>query len=235
MEFRAKIHEHGELTLTMSTPDGDLMVVNSARVSFAAKHDTMTLGDEKLIVYLVKNKHDSPLRHVLMTFRIKAPEFVMRQWYKHIIGACFTPTGYTEPDHAWNEMSGRYVEYKEEFYIPDKVRVQSKDNKQATLDESIPEENTAIGILRDSTKSAWMDYQRLLELGVGREQARMVLPLSFYTEVIWTASLQAVLNFISLRDHPHAQKEIRDYAIAMKEMVEKVAPVTMKAWNKHRV
>ena len=77
-------------------------------------------------------------------------------------------------------------------------------------------------------------YKELLKMGVGKEQARGVLPVSFYTEVIWTCSLQGVLNFISLRDHEHAQWEIREYAKAVRELVSHVAPHTMAAWDKYR-
>lgn len=231
----SQVLDHGSIDIVASTDNIDLNVVNSARVSFNVCHETMEIGDEKLINYLVKNKHDSPLRHSHITFRIKAPEFVMRQWYKHVVGANFTPTGFAEPDHAWNEVSGRYVEYKNEFYTPNKVRMQSKNNKQCSADVSIKDEETAISIFEEINNEAWEKYNLLLSKGVSREQARMVLPLSFYTEVIWTASLQAVLNFISLRDHPHSQHEIREYAIVMKELMKKIAPITLKAWDEHRV
>ena len=230
-----KVLDHGSIDIVTSSDNIDLNVVNSARVSFNVCHETLKDGDDKLINYLVRNKHDSPLRHSHITFRIKAPEFVMRQWYKHVVGATFTPTGFTENDHAWNEVSGRYVEYKDEFYTPDKARMQSKNNKQCSTDVSIEDEESAINIFKEVNKKAWENYNLLLSKGVSREQARMVLPLSFYTEVIWTASLQAVLNFISLRDHPHSQHEIREYATIMKEMVREIAPITMEAWNKHRV
>lgn len=207
----------------------DLTVVNSARVSFGNKKTQLDQGDIKLINYLVKNKHDSPLRHVQFQFRIKAPEFVMRQWYKHVVGIGYTDM--REVDHAWNEISGRYVEYDPEFYRPQKFRKQSTDNKQATTDEPVSGAgvayNTAIEV-------AYKMYQQLIELGVGKEQARGVLPVSFYTEVYWTVSLQAILNFISLRDHPHAQWEIREYAIAIRELVGEICPHTMKAWDEHR-
>lgn len=208
------------------------MVVNAARVSFGKQHETLDNSDKKLIEYLVKNKHDSPMRHVQLSFRIKAPEFVMRQWYKHIVGCTFTD--FREVDHAWNEISGRYVEYKDEFYFPDVFRKQSKDNKQATINENIECVSEATEIYNHVVKTSFESYNKLLELGVGREIARTILPLNFYTEVIWTASLQAVLNFISLRNHSHAQYEIQMYAKAIKELVHNVAPITMEAWEKHR-
>jgi len=212
----------------------DLTVVNSARVSFGTYSTEWSKKDELLLNYLVKNKHDSPFRHVQLQFRIKAPEFVMRQWYKHIVGIGYTPM--REVDHAWNEISGRYIEYQPDFYVPEQFRKQSKDNKQATTDELLHGDNYYA--VKDTYETqitlAYNAYEELLRRGVGKEQARGVLPVCLYTEVIWTTSLQAVLNFISLRDHPHAQWEIREYAKAIKELVGTVTPHTMSAWIKHR-
>lgn len=232
IEETIEVLNHGYVTLVMGPRDGDLLAVNAARVSFGRKHSTLEKGDRSLIDYLVKHKHDSPFRHVQMTFRIKAPEFVLRQWYKHVVGIAYTPE--REPDHAWNEISGRYVEYPDEFYIPETFRRQSKDNKQATTDESIESSQEALELYKQTTQTSYQAYKSLIDLGVGREIARTVLPLSFYTEVLWTASLQAVLNFITLRDHDGAQHEIRLYAQALRELVKNVSPITMEAWEKHR-
>ncbi|MEO8447996.1 MAG: FAD-dependent thymidylate synthase, partial [bacterium] len=73
-------------------------------------------------------------------------------------------------------------------------------------------------------------YQKLLDLGVAKEQARMLLPLNQYTEVYWTASFQAIMNFIDLRDEATAQWEIREYAIAMKELMYDIYPETTSVW-----
>ena len=210
----------------------DLTMVNSARVSFGNKKDALDKSDRGLINYLVKNKHDSPMRHVQLQFRLKAPEFVMRQWYKHVIGMGYSV--HREPDHAWNEISGRYVEYDAEFYHPKAFRKQSTDNKQATVDECVDDPMGARMAYNTAIHTAYGLYKELLKMGVGKEQARGVLPVSFYTEVIWTCSLQGVLNFISLRDHEHAQWEIREYAKAVRALVAHVAPVTMEAWDQHR-
>ena len=104
----------------------DLSVVNSARVSFGKRKETWDKSDERLVTFLAKHKHFSPFRHLQVQFHIKAPEFVMRQWYKHVVGIETTSSSVTK-DHAWNEISGRYVPV-EEFYIPEIWRKQSKDN-----------------------------------------------------------------------------------------------------------
>lgn len=229
---RVHVLNHGFLELVYAPTNGDLTVVNSARVSMGKQKDSLGADDVKLINYLVRERHDSPLRHVQITFRIRAPEFVMRQWYKHIVGTAYTPA--REPDTAWNEISGRYVEYTDEFYTPDTFRQQSNSNKQGTTDEPVIDGDLARSVYETQTKSAYASYKELLSLGVGREIARTVLPLSFYTEVLWTASLQAVLNFISLRDHKNAQREIRVYAVAMKDLLANIVPHTMAAWEAFR-
>jgi len=234
MNYEEKIDvlDKGFVTLVESTPNADLLSVNAARVSFGKKKTKITKGDEKLIQYLIKHHHDSPFRHSHITFRIKAPEFIMRQWYKHVVGISYSDgKGMREIDHGWNEISGRYVEYEDEFYYPEKFRKQSEDNKQATINESIDKEDEAREVFKKSVKSSYESYKNLLEMGVGKEIARSVLPLNFYTEVVWTASLQALLNFITLRSHEGSQYEISLYAEAIKELVRKVAPVTLKAWE----
>ncbi len=208
----------------------DLTVINSARVSFGVKKDSWDKKDEGLLNYLVKNRHDSPFRHTQLQFRVKAPEFIMRQWYKHVVGIAW---GERTVDHAWNEISGRYGRYID-FYIPETFRQQSKDNKQASTDEPVVENDHIKSLYGMLLQLAETTYAEMLDKGVAREQARMALPVSFYTEVIWTTSLQAVLNFISLRDHTHAQWEIQEYAKAVRELVRNVAPKTMEAWDKYR-
>jgi len=205
----------------------DLTVVNSARVSFGKRKTKFEDKDKILVQYLAENKHWSPFRHIIVQFHVKAPEFVMRQWYKHVVGI-ETSSGYPTKDHAWNEISGRYVPVQD-FYFPEKWRKQSEDNKQASEGE-IPEQETARNILNETMEYLNLQYNKLLELGVAKEQARIILPLNQFTEVYWTASFQAIMNFISLRDDTHAQWEIREYAIAMKEFMIELFPETTKIW-----
>lgn len=205
----------------------DLTVVNSARVSFGKRKTKFEDKDKILVQYLAENKHWSPFRHIIVQFHVKAPEFVMRQWYKHVVGI-ETSSGYPTKDHAWNEISGRYVPVQD-FYFPEKWRKQSEDNKQASEGE-IPEQETAQNILNETMEYLNLQYNKLLELGVAKEQARIILPLNQFTEVYWTASFQAIMNFISLRDDTHAQWEIREYAIAMKEFMIELFPETTKIW-----
>lgn len=205
----------------------DLTVVNSARVSFGKRKEVFDDSDRKLVKYLAKNKHWSPFRHMMVQFHIKAPEFVMRQWYKHVVGI-ETSSSSAAKDHAWNEISGRYVPVSD-FYSPEIWRRQSENNKQAS-EGSIADQNAANEIYKSTMDFVLNSYQQLLDLGVAKEQARMILPLNQYTEVYWTASFQAIMNFIDLRDESTAQWEIREYAIVLKELMLNIYPETTKIW-----
>jgi thymidylate synthase (FAD) len=205
----------------------DLTVVNSARVSFGKRKTKWDKTDERLVRYLAKYKHYSPFRHLQVQFHIKAPEFVMRQWYKHVVGIETTSNSSTK-DHAWNEISGRYVPV-EDYYIPSVFRKQSEDNKQASEGE-IESQELADMIWTSTLKSTTDAYEGLLKLGVAKEQARAMLPLSQYTEVYWTASFQAIMNFIELRNEKTSQWEIQEYAKALLECMYDTFPKITEIW-----
>jgi thymidylate synthase (FAD) len=211
----------------IDTLGNDLTVVNSARVSFGKRKTKFENGDRILIKFLAENKHFSPFRHIIVQFHLKAPEFVMRQWYKHVVGIETTSSSSVK-DHAWNEISGRYVPVTD-FYKPDNWRKQSIDNKQASKG-SIEEQEKANEIFNSAMNMLLESYNKLLELGIAKEEARILLPLNQYSEIYWTASFQAIMNFIELRDDEHAQWEIRQYAVAMKEIMSELFPETTKIW-----
>ena len=206
----------------------DLTPVNAARVSFGGRSDEFTEKDRKLSKFLIKHKHFSPFRHQHVMMIIKAPEFVMRQWYKHVVGI-ETTSSHPTKDHAWNEISGRYVEY-EDFYIPDDYRAQSDDNKQAS-DGVVDDQEGASALWKKSQSTAIKCYREMLDMGMAKEQARSILPLTVYTQVWWTASFQSIMNFIELRDEPTAQVEIQEYARALKKIMLDVFPETTKLWE----
>ena len=228
MTTKFDILDKGSVEL-LGTFGDELTIVNAARVSFGAAQTEMTDRDVKLIKYLYKHKHFSPFRHVMFRFRIKASEFVMRQMYKHVIGIETTSNDSTK-DHAWNEISGRYKPVNE-FYEPTIWRKQSKSSKQASdgvLDDTDNEE--VCKMFSECMENIEQTYDKMLEKGVAKEQARIILPLNQYTEVIWTCSAQALLNFIELRDEPTAQVEIREYAIKMRELIKDRFPVLYNIW-----
>ena len=208
----------------------ELTIVNCARVSFGVHKDTLDERDEKLLRYLVREKHYSPFRHVFFRFHIRAPEVVMRQWYKHVVGAEWTSTHPCQL-HGWNEISGRYVVQNEAFH-PRLWRRQSTNNKQGS-DGFLPCEDQEVchKTYRLALQTLQDAYDQLVDLGVAKEQARMLLPLSTMTEVIWTCSLQAALHFVALRTDPHAQEEIREYAQLIETILREKFPHTWAAFQ----
>lgn len=227
--MKNKVLDKGFIEVIDSLGD-DLTVVNSARVSFGKRKEVYDKTDERLVRYLAKYKHFSPFRHLQVQFHVKAPEFVMRQWYKHVVGI-ETTSNSSAKDHAWNEISGRYVEY-DEFYEPTIYRKQSDDNKQASegvLDDL--QQKRMNDAYNDLMRKVRMTYDKMVKAGMAKEQARIILPLNQYTEVYWTASFQAVMNFIELRNEKTSQIEIQEYAKVMLEQMKEVFPKTTKIWS----
>ena len=214
----------------VDTLGDDLTPVNAARVSFGGRSKKFEEKDRRLSKFLIKHKHFSPFRHQHAMMIIKAPEFVMRQWYKHVVGIETTSTHPTK-DHAWNEISGRYIPVKE-YYIPEVWRKQSEDNKQASEGELSSLDQKRMKHLYDRyLKDVERVYDTMVNSGMAKEQARIVLPLSQYTLVWWTASFQSIMNFIELRDEKTAQWEIQQYAKCLKEMMYDIYPETVKIWS----
>ncbi|MEM9271434.1 MAG: FAD-dependent thymidylate synthase [Cyanobacteria bacterium P01_F01_bin.143] len=207
----------------------DLSIVNDARASFDKTSEKLNDKDIKLINYLIKHEHTSPFRGVVFKFKIKAPLYICRQWWKHVIAS-----NHNDEQLGWNEKSFRYVAIDDsnEFYIPPTFRKQAKSNKQATSGELEESKNLeAIAIYEQQCQASFQAYSQLLDLGVGREQARGVLIPSVYTSWVWTVSLQALLHFISLRRGAGAQSEIGAYAQAITELIEPIVPVAIAAWS----
>ena len=227
--LKSKVLDKGFIEVVDSLGN-DLTVVNSARVSFGKRKKYWDRSDERLVRYLAKHKHYSPFRHLQVQFHIKAPEFVMRQWYKHVVGIETTSNSSTK-DHAWNEISGRYVPV-EDFYTPNVWRKQSEDNKQASegvLDDL--QQKRMEDCYNEYMRQVEMTYDRMIEAGVAKEQARIILPLNQYTEVYWTASFQAIMNFIELRNEKTSQWEIQQYAKVMLELMKETFPKITEIWS----
>jgi len=209
--------DHGYVRLVDSM-GGDLAISRAARVSYDAPPRE---EDEKLIRYLMENRHTTPFEAVVLTFEVKAPIFVFRQWHRH-------------RTWSYNEVSARYTELPEEFYVPrpESVGVQSANNKQGRdLDAVVDPESVerARRIMRNQNEDAFAAYRDLLREGVSRELARSVLPLATYSRMFATVNLHNLFHFIRLRSHGHAQYEIRVYSDAMAELAKMVAPLAVKA------
>jgi len=199
---------------------GDMAVVQAARVSFG-KEATDPERDHKLLDFLLANRHETPFEHSVFKFHIKCPIFVARQWFRHRIA-------------SYNEISGRYATLREEFCLPERLRTQKARNYRYDL---VPEADNAElrGKIAAFYQQAYALYQELLERGVAREHARIVLPLSLYTQFYWTVNARALMNFLALRSDEHAQEEIRLYADAISDIFAEKMPWTRAAFIKFQV
>ena len=195
---------------------GDLRALSSARVTFGS----VSKGEEKdkmLLKYLIENAHHTPFEHCVFQFHIKCPIFVARQWMRHRM--C-----------SYNEVSARYTEVKDEFYIPAEFRVQDMHNKQGSVAGKNLDNAKLLKIYNDSIEASYEAYQKLLAAGVAREMARGILPVAQYTEFYWTINARSLMNFITLRADSHAQYEIRVYAEAIAKIFKQKMPWTYEAF-----
>jgi thymidylate synthase (FAD) len=189
----------------------DLMVVNAARVSYGKKKEAFDNKDERLIKFLIEHGHTSPFRHPQIQFRIQCPIFVERQLFKHQVGL------------TANSISGRYVDFSDEYWIPQQLRVQSKDSKQGSgedLDSSL--NDIYIKKIYDLVEKCKELYAEMDQAGIAKEQCRVILPLCLETQFIWTGSLAAYLHFWKLRLKSDTQKETRQIANMMLEEIKKI-------------
>lgn len=227
-----KVLDHGSVML-LDHMGSDLSIVRAARVSYDAhwRAGEDQGSDNRLINYLWKNRHTTPFEAVTFTFDIKAPIFIFRQWHRHRMW-------------SYNELSARYRELPEEFYIPEAkhIGIQSTDNKQVrniiSLDDMddtrVEQLNEEIELLKETNRKAFDTYRELIASGWPRELARSVLPVSTYSHMQATVNLHSLLHFLNLRTHSHAQYEIRVYAEAMLELIRPIVPVAIQAWEKSR-
>jgi thymidylate synthase (FAD) len=214
--------DHGLVRL-VDWMGGDDSVVRAARVSYDAawRAGEDQGSDTKLVNYLWKNHHTTPFEAVTFTFEVKAPIFVFRQWHRH-------------RTFSYNELSARYRELPEEFYLPnpENLRQQSKRNKQGSDGLiSIEHAEGIVNAMESVCKDAFEIYRAALDTGVARELARSVLPVATYSHMFATVNLLNLLKFLTLRCDSHAQYEIRVYADAMRELVRPIVPVCVAAWE----
>jgi thymidylate synthase (FAD) len=212
----------------------ELDIVNSARVSFEKETDYLYDKDIRLLEFLIEHKHDSCLRHNVMTFEVYAPLMVARQWYKHAVSST-----HLDDQLGWNESSRRYITEMEQFYVPRPSEWRkSPENKKQGSAEPFEEYYGAKyhQQLNSLLVKAHRLYRDALAEGVAPEQARLFLPAySMYVRWRWTASLNAVLHFLALRKEGGAQYEIREYADAINAIVSNLYPNATNFWTKHRI
>lgn len=208
--------DHGFVELT-GVLGSDLTILEWARVSTGSQSKGEA-ADRRLIKYLWDNKHTSPFESVEFSFRVKAPIFVIRQWQRHRVA-------------EYNEFSGRYAEMPDEFYIPNDWRLQDTKNRQNSVGVS-PNTKYWSGLLEQFCMAAYTNYQSAVADGIAKEQARLFLPPNIYTMMMFKMNAHALMHFLELRNDPHAQWEIRQYAGAMEEMFAAYLPYTYAAWRK---
>ncbi|MCK5833706.1 FAD-dependent thymidylate synthase [bacterium] len=219
IDEKIKVLDKGFIRLVDYLGDDD-RIVQAARVSYG-KGTTTLRRDTQLIRYLYENQHTSPFEQVTFTFHIKLPIFVARQWIRHRTARL-------------NEVSGRYSVLPEDYYIPDTSRICEQDNinRQGSGEQLPPEIQTqTVKTIDEACKRAFNTYTKLLEDGVSREIARIVLPLNTYTEWYWQMDLHNLFHFLKLRLDIHAQWEIRQYAKIIASIVEQVVPISYKAFE----
>ena len=214
----------------------DLTVVNAARVSFGVEKEELDGRDKKLINYLIKHRHTSTLEHNLITFRFSVPLFVRSQHHRH-------------RTWSYNEISRRYTDVNIQFYEPEAFRTQHKSNRQASnaeelINPHIEEEKhrgdrdyipaKASTLVAAHNTQSLILFDKLIEAGVCREQARGVLPQNLYTEYYGTVNLSNLLKFIDLRTHEGAQWEIQKVSEACLEIATDLFPETVGAYRRIR-
>ena len=195
----------------------DLDIANAARVSYGRVSHEISERDKTLITFLMDHEHTSPFEHNQLSFRIKAPIFVTRQWMRHRM-------------NSYNEISYRYVTVNTEFYIPTTFRMQDAVNKQSSFGEF--ENQEMLNEYKKSLESAYETYTKMLAVGICREQARAVLPVATYTEFIYTCNLHSLMHFLKLRLSIGAQKEIQSYAQSLLALALPHFPIALEAWRK---
>ena len=185
----------------------ELRIVNAAKISYGRQTDTLDENSKGILKSLLSNGHTSPLEQVCFTFLVKAPIFVVRQWFRH-------------RTWSYNEKSRRYSKDTPEFYIPEYF----------TGGNVNPEDKSAVERVFNASYIYAKDmYETLLAKGVKAEQARIVLPTAMMTEFYGTVDLSNLIKFLNLRDDAHAQYEIQEYAKAIKTLVKPILPTVAEA------
>jgi len=208
----------------------DLSVVNAARVSFDKESDELDSKNKNLIDFLVKNKHDSVLRHQVLSFEIYAPLEIKNQFWKHVIAS-----SQIDDQYGHNETSRRYITEDPVFYLPEVIHSTPENQKQGH-GEPHPEQEAFKAKLENVYTIALENYENALADGVAAQEARLLLPAyALMVRWRWTVSLNAVLNFVSLRLAAGAQLEATEYAAAVNSLIYRNYPYTARSWSLHRV
>ena len=215
-----------------SASDAD--VIWAARVSTAGEQSLEEVGEDParsagLINYLARERHGSPFEHTSMTFFVSAPIFVFREFMRHRIA-------------SYNEESGRYRELNPVFYVPDENRklIQIGKTGAYTFVDGTPEQfSVSVEAMKKAYVVAYEQYKVMLDQGIAREVARVVLPVGLYSSMYVTMNARALMNFLSLRTSregshfpSYPQREIEMVAEKMEAEFARLMPLTYGAFEK---
>jgi thymidylate synthase (FAD) len=203
----------------VSFDGSDKQICKAARVSTGK--DTTEFDATRnrgLIRYLMLNKHGSPFEHGSMTFRVEAPIFVWREHMRHRIG------------FSYNEESGRYKKLEPRFYVPEMARTQSGKPGHYQISDDQDLTKLMVTHLRFNARDAYMRYEDMLNAGIAREVARMVLPVNLMSSAYVTCNPRSLMNFLELRMSEQAQTEIRNLAMIYAGVFEACFPETARAF-----
>lgn len=221
-----KVLDHGYVRLAKQNGT-ELDIVNAARLSYDNKSEKLTDKDIRLLNFLVKHEHTSPLRHVGLSIEFNAPLIVARQHWRHIVGASTLEEG-----TPFSELSRRYVRGEVQLYTPEVWRTAPDNSKQgsgAAASEEVQQVSHAA--LAAVYETCLNTYEQMIEMGVAPEQARLALPAyAMYTKYLWSPSLQAAVDFVRLREATDAQSEIQEYANEVKRIIRGTFPNIAKAY-----
>jgi thymidylate synthase (FAD) len=203
----------------------DAAIASAARVSYNKQDEILAeyniAKDTKLIRYLMRHNHTSPFEMAELKFHVKLPIFVARQWMRHRTG-------------SFNEISARYTQLSSDYYVPDikRCQFQSHDNKQGSSQDYVDPNIQHLwqDMIYQAMNTANQDYRELVRSDIAKELARIVLPLSQYTEFYWKVDLHNLFHFMLLRSDNHAQFEIREYSKALEKIVKEHFPISYQAW-----
>ena len=215
-----KVLDHGFVKL-LDHMGNDATIASRARMSNDLDTAIKSIEDDgKLIDYLWRNAHTSPFEMVEFTFEMKLPIFVARQLVRHRTASI-------------NEVSARYTELPEEFYIPEDFHNASASVKQGRSNNVHEFSDQFKEDYQDLMKKSFEMYQHAVSIGVAKEEARIILPVATYTRWAWKMDLNNLLKTLTLRCDSHAQYEIRVYAEAMLELIKPIVPSAIEAWENH--
>jgi thymidylate synthase (FAD) len=205
----------------------------AARVSTVSGNHEKVVDLEKdagLINYLMRDRHGSPFEHNAFTFYIEAPIFVFREFMRHRIA-------------SYNEESGRYKELEPVFYIParDRKLIQVGKPGAYVFEQGTEDQWEDVNLsTQHICNKAYYEYQALLDTGIAREVARMVLPVNIFSSMYVTMNARSLMNFLSLRTQREGthfpsfpQREIEMVAEKMEEFFAEKMPITYESFNKN--